>query len=289
MFLLQDGHDLPPPITFDLDSSSSLPDVKGSFFLSPELQELTVKFLKEYFTIYDSSDRQPLLNAYKDDALFSMAVAFNSLIEYGQPKLHDYLTESRNLLKITRDPGKRQKLLKKGKLSIVSHLCELPKTTHDYNSFVLDVDHASASLLSFTVLGMFKEADSRMDKPQIRSFSRHFITVPVGAGMAIVNDMLSITNASHEQIKKAFKSQAPTPSSSPVPDEGPSAPFPPQGVASFTPEQKQKVESFCHQSGMNAEWSAKCLEQNGWDYDKSGVIFLELQKQGKIPPEAFVS
>jgi hypothetical protein len=25
-------------------------------------------------------------------------------------------------------------------------------------------------------------ADSRMDKPQIRSFSRHFITVPVGAG-----------------------------------------------------------------------------------------------------------
>ncbi len=68
-------------------------------------------------------------------------------------------------------------------------------------------------------------------------------------------------------LQKAFKSQAPTPSSSPVPDEGPSAPFPPQGVASFTPEQKQKVESFCHQSGMNAEWSAKYV---------SNILFIIL-------------
>lgn len=43
--------------------------------------------------------------------------------------------------------GKRQKVLKKGKLGIVSQLCELPKTTHDYNSFVVDVDHASVNLL----------------------------------------------------------------------------------------------------------------------------------------------
>ena len=41
---------------------------------------------------------------------------------------------------------RRQKALKKGKLSIVSQLCELPKTTHDYNSFTVDVDHASVSI-----------------------------------------------------------------------------------------------------------------------------------------------
>lgn len=180
-------------------------------------------------------------------------------------------------------------MLKKGKLSIVSQLCELPKTTHDYNSFTVDVDHASASLLSFTVLGVFKETDSRTDKPPIRSFSRHFVTIPSGPGMVIVNDMLTITNASHEQFQKSFRSQAPTPSSSPIPEEGPSVPFPSQTGPSYTADQKQMIQSFCHQSGMNAEWSAKCLEQNGWDYDKSGVVFLGLQKQGKIPPEAFVS
>ncbi|CAC5418521.1 NXF [Mytilus coruscus] len=284
-----DGHDLPPPITFDLESSSSLPPKKGSFFLSPDLQELTVKFLKEYFTIYDSVDRQSLLPAYQDDALFSLSTAFNPLIEYSQPKLHDYMPESRNLLKMSRDPGKRQKVLKKGKLGIVSQLCELPKTTHDYNSFVVDVDHASSTLLSFTVLGVFKE-DSRSDKPPIRSFSRHFVTVPSGPGMVIVNDMLTVTNASHEQFQKAFKSQAPTPSSSPVPDEGPSVPFPPPACStSFTPEQQQKIQSFCHDSGMNAEWSAKCLQQYNWDYMEAGKVFSELQKQNKIPPEAFLS
>ncbi|KAJ8309187.1 hypothetical protein KUTeg_014061 [Tegillarca granosa] len=77
-----DGHDLPPPIKFDIESSAELPETKGSFFQSSNLQELIVKFLKEYFTIYDSDNRQPLMEAYHESAVFSLSSAYNSVIEY---------------------------------------------------------------------------------------------------------------------------------------------------------------------------------------------------------------
>lgn len=130
-------------------------------------------------------------------------------------------------------------------------------------------------------------------------------------------------------LQKAFKHPAPTPSSSPVPEASPSAPFS-QTPSTYTPEQQQMIQQFAAQSGMNHGWSIKyvmnlewcsiknvdlytleifywienyvpcissfrsirifviifnsklifnyrCLEQNGWNYEKSGEIFLELQ------------
>ena len=53
----QDGKDLPPPITFDV-STSVVPASQGSYFGNSEVQSLVVRFLKEYYTIYDSDNRQ---------------------------------------------------------------------------------------------------------------------------------------------------------------------------------------------------------------------------------------
>ncbi|KAK3093491.1 hypothetical protein FSP39_016397 [Pinctada imbricata] len=285
-----DGHDLPPPIKFDLETQSELPDSKGNFFVNDEVKTLVVRFLKEFFTIYDSDNRQPLMHAYEENALFSLTAAFNPNIEYSQPKLSVYIVDSRNMLK-NRDNARQNKCLKKGQLNVVSHLTQLPKTTHDYNSFVIDVDHCSQNLLSFSVEGVFKEGDSKSDRPPVRSFSRRFVTIPRGGGMVISNDMLTITNASRDQYQKAFKHPAPTPSSSPVPDASPAAPFPsatPQAGAAFSDLQQQMVAKFSEVSGMNNEWSINCLEQNNWDFEKAGQVFMDLKNQNKIPPEAFV-
>ncbi|XP_033733776.1 nuclear RNA export factor 1-like [Pecten maximus] len=282
-----DGHDLPPPITFDLETSTELPAAKGSFFLNAEIQEVLVKFLKEYFTVYDSDNRQPLTAAYQDEAIFSLSASKNNSSDHWQAGLQIYFPESRNLLRKSRDPSQKQRVLMRGKLNIVSKLCLLPKTTHDYNSFVVDVDHASATLLSFTVIGVFKEADERSDRQPVRAFSRRFIALPRGQGMVIANDLLTVTNASPSQVQTAFKNPAPTPSSSPVPDTTPAAPFH-QAGPSLTPEQQQMVQSFSAQSQMNLEFSAKCLEEHHWNYDMAGQAFLTLQKENKIPSEAFV-
>lgn len=231
------------------------------------------------------------MEAYHESAVFSLSSAYNSVIEYTQPKLHEYQQESRNFIRMGKDTGRKERTLKQGKLNVVARLCLLPKSTHDYDSFKVDVDFVSKEILSFTVSGVFKEADSKADKPPIRAFSRTFITVPCNGGMVISNDMLTVTNATQEQFKAAFKHHAPTPSSSPVPEASPLVPFPPSGTQAgpaYSSQQQDMIQRFAVDSGMNHEWSMKCLEQNGWNYEKSGQVFLDLQKQGKIPPEAFV-
>ena len=42
-------------------------------------------------------------------------------------------------------PDKRTKAIKKGRIAVIAHLCSLPKTSHDYNSFIVDVDHVAVS------------------------------------------------------------------------------------------------------------------------------------------------
>lgn len=278
-----DGRDLPPPITFDIEARTDLPKSKENYFPNMEVQVPVVKFLKDYFMVYDSDSRAGLTGAYHDKAVFSLSVAYNGAVQYKQSSLGHYIDESRNLTRPNKDAGRKLKLLREGSL-IIPQLCLLPKTVHDPNSFTVDCSVVTPAMVTFTVQGLFQEINSKQDKPPIRAFSRTFVTVPGGAGMMIVNDMLTITNASPDQIQSAFKNPAPTPSSSPVPQTSPSNPF--EG-ASLTDVQKQMIESFIAVSGMNSEWSMKCLAENAWNYEKAGQIFMELQQQGKIPPEAF--
>ncbi|XP_041353365.1 nuclear RNA export factor 1-like [Gigantopelta aegis] len=284
-----DGHELPPPITFDLETTTVIPPSKGSYFMNDEVKTIVVKFLKEYYTIYDSDNRQPLFEAYHEQAVFCIATAYNGTLDYKQPSLTDYLQESRNIFRV-KDTARREKSIKNGRLPVVSQLCLLPKTTHDPNSFVVDINIVRPTLLSFSLTGIFKETESKSDKPPIRAFNRLFVTVPCGSGMVITNDVLTITNASPEQSQSAFKSTGPTPSSSPVssaPPAVPSTSLSPIPGTSAVPN-KEMIQRFSAESGMNAEWSHKCLEENGWNYKKAALVFTELHSQGKIPQDAFV-
>ncbi|XP_059147995.1 nuclear RNA export factor 1-like, partial [Physella acuta] len=307
-----DGTVYPPPITFDLDTNLSLPVSKGSYLLNDEVQTLVVTFIKEFYSIYDSDRRRELMPAYHEKAQFSYSVVKNPLLER-QVGLTNYLDDSRNLKIIGHyDAEKLSKKIKTGSLTVISCLENLPKTTHDINSFKVDVCRAIPTMLCFILQGVFKENESRSDKPVLRSFSRTFITVPSGPGMVIINDMLSISNASLEQTRNAFKGAAPTPSSSPVSSSQlpaaslstsqlPGAPIvqlptrslsagqlPSQPPVFLSTEQQQMVENFCIQSKMNHQFSLICLQDNGWDYQRAAQNFNDLHNQGKIPAEAFV-
>ncbi|ESO94230.1 hypothetical protein LOTGIDRAFT_232475 [Lottia gigantea] len=313
-----DGNVLPPTIKFDLDAVTTLPPTKGSYFSDENIKGLIVKFLREFYSLYDSDNRHPLINAYHDQAVFSLSASINGAIEYKQSSLHDYIPESRNIIKGTRNLDKNYRQLKQGKLVIVSQLCLLPKTNHDPNSFIVDVGLVSPNVMSFSVTGVFKESDSKVDKPPIRAFSRQFVAVPSGEGILITNDMLTITNALPEQQQNAFKTTGPTPSSSPVLANPPSLPgkmsltatpslptdmstssvsslqtnmslTAPAASSIYTPQQQHMLQQFMLDSKMNLQFSAKCLEENMWNYEKAGQIFIELNKSGKIPPEAFIT
>lgn len=297
-----DGNDLPPPITFDVERAV-IPPSKGSYFVNDEIQDLVVKFLKEYYTLYDSDNRQPLIDAYHEHAVFSLTANYNETNDK-QASLKEYLLESRNSLRKKGSDQERarqmDRLLKRGRLPVVSQLYSLSRTTHDASSFIVDVNFVSSSLLSFTVNGLFKETDNKADKPPIRAFSRVFVTVPAAAGgILVTNDMLTITNATPEQTQAAFKNTGPTPSSSPVSSNPPPintlVPPPSTSGASLlpasvaTPEsQQQMILTFSQNSGMNVSFSQRCLVENGWNFEKAAEVFTTLNSQGKIPPEAFL-
>uniref|UniRef100_A0A8C5RFT9 Nuclear RNA export factor 1 n=1 Tax=Laticauda laticaudata TaxID=8630 RepID=A0A8C5RFT9_LATLA len=246
-----DGNDLLPPISFDLQTPTTLPQFK----LVPNCP-----FPSRYYAIYDSGDRQGLLDAYHEAACCSLNIPF-SVNHPQRTALADYFKNSRNV-KRQKDPSLRFRLLKHTKLNVVAFLSELPKTQHDVNSFVVDVCAQTVS--------KEKGLASRF-RDVVRAFSRIFIAVPVGhSGLSIVNDQIFIRKATITEIRKAFVMPAPTPSSSPVP--GPT----------LTAEQQEMLQNFSLQSGMNLEWSQKCLMDNDWNYTKAAHAYTQLKVS--VPP-----
>jgi nuclear RNA export factor len=276
-----DDKELPKEIGFDVESEAdpSLPETIPKLIKNEAAGAVVLQFLHQFFTLYDSDSRQPLLDAYHEHAMMSMACVgpFESL--------KAYITESRNLTRIS--DSRQHKLLHRGRLQVVSFLSSLPKTQHDPTTFTLDVPFTSEKLMTFTVTGMFKEREAKNAK--IMHFNRCFVVVPHGTGFCIVNEILFISFAQPGNAKKAFTSPdsqlaAPAPAAAaPAPAAYPAVP------AQLGVEAKRTMATaFAEKSGMNVEWSVKCLEENTWDFDKSAVVFAELKNQGKIPPEAFV-
>uniref|UniRef100_A0A8C7UJI2 Nuclear RNA export factor 1 n=1 Tax=Oncorhynchus mykiss TaxID=8022 RepID=A0A8C7UJI2_ONCMY len=263
-----DGQDLPPPIVFDVEvTPAALPPCKPSYFCSEEIKTPIVGFLQQYYSVYDSGDRQPLLDAYHDGATFSLSMPF-TMQNPSRCSLGDYHKDSRNLKKL-KDPTTRFRLLKHTRLNVVAFLSELPKTQHDTASLIVD-----NTLLSFTVTGVFKEVEGK-SRDSVRAFCRVFVTVPAGGtSLCIVNDELFVRNATTEEIRRAFVAPAPTPSSSPVP--------------TLSAPQQEMLSAFSLKSGMNLEWSQKCLQDNEWDFNRAGQVFTDLKAHGKIPDVAFI-
>ncbi|XP_078516628.1 nuclear RNA export factor 1 [Lissotriton helveticus] len=268
-----DGHDLPPPISFDVETPTTLPPTKGSYFGSDDIKVLVLRFLHQYYSVYDSGDRQALLDAYHDGACCSITTPFFNQSTSVRSTLYAYFKHSRNV-KNEKDHIMRFKLLKHTRLNVVAFLNVLPKTLHDINSFVIDITAQTNTLLCFTVHGIFQEVDGKFRYSK-RAFNRVFIAVPApNAGLCIVNDQLHVREATPEEIREAFVTSAPTPSSSPVP--------------TLPSTHQEMIQAFSLQSGMNLEWSQKCLIDNDWDFARAAQIFTHLKLEGKIPDVAFL-
>lgn len=153
---LKDGIELPPPISFDIeDEAVQLPTTIQNFICHPDGQEIVRKFLEQYFLIFDSDSREPLMQAYHhDSALYSMTTAY----PYGQKNssawLNWYSTDNRNILKV-KDTERRFKLLKKGSVEIVNFIKEMPESKHDMHSFTVDLVLYTVSIYVFNFLLFF--------------------------------------------------------------------------------------------------------------------------------------
>nr|XP_012622891.2 nuclear RNA export factor 2 isoform X2 [Microcebus murinus] len=266
-----DGRELSPPIITDTEVPELVKSCQESHKGSETLKSLVLQFLQQYFLIYDSGDRQSLLDAYHEEACFSLTIPFNPE-DPASSSLCKYFKESRNL-KMLKDPNLQRQLLKHTKRDIVDSLSELPKTQHDLSSFLVDVWFHTERMLCFSVSGVFKEVEER-SKGCFRAFTRIFISIPASKSTVyIVNDELIVRNASPKEIQSALYISVPTSRSS--------------SLLTLSQERKKMVQVFSMHSGMKLEWSQKCLQDNQWNYARAGQIFTLLQAEGKIPEEAF--
>ncbi|KAG5670967.1 hypothetical protein PVAND_001195 [Polypedilum vanderplanki] len=276
-----DGKFLDPVINFDLvEERKALPSWKKLYLCNPSGQEIVTKFIQQYFSIYDSDNRQHLLDAYHDNALFSITATYIQ-----SPAQREILTSyqriGRNLLRKSLTSEIRLSSLKRGKVSVVALLNDLPPTKHDPQSFAVDLTFFTQQMIVLTITGIFKEKKSDPKAEYVRVFQKTLIIVPNSVGgLCIRNEMMHINNATLTQSKKAFKTLIiPKPLSATISSQ-----------AELQDEENTKikmVQALSKQTNMNLEWSKKCLEETNYDYNRACFVFNELYKINKIPQEAF--
>ena len=54
---------------------------QGNYFPNETIKAGVVKFLKDYFTVYDSDNRSDLAGAYHDGAMFSLSTSYNIALQ----------------------------------------------------------------------------------------------------------------------------------------------------------------------------------------------------------------
>ncbi|XP_037368871.2 nuclear RNA export factor 2-like [Talpa occidentalis] len=268
MLLRLDGQELPPSVVTDNHVPEIIRPCKESYQGSETLKNLVLQFLLQYYLIYDYGDRKGLLSVYHEEACFSLTVLF-SPEDPASSSLEVYLKYNRNM-KTLKDPDLRVQLLKSTKYDIVESLCTLPRTQHDLNSWVVELCVQTETMVYFSVNGVFKKVMEGKSQDFVRTFTRTFILTPgTNSGLYIVNDELILRNTRTEETQSTVF--MPRPSGRPV----------------LSLRQQEMVQTFSTQSGMNRQWSQKCLQDNQWNYLRAGQIFTMLKNQGKIPEEAF--
>ncbi|ELK07488.1 Nuclear RNA export factor 3 [Pteropus alecto] len=260
----KDGQEPPPPANFGIEAHKKLPTYKGSVFGS-DMLSLVLQFLQQYYLIYDSGDRHCLLCAYHDKACFSLTIPFNP--EDPSPSsLFEYFNDNRNMKKF-KDPYLRVQLLKHTKHDIVCSLCVLPKTQHDLSSFVVDMWFQTVSTC-FLPQQAKKDTVEGRSQGSVRAFARTFITTPAGSSsLYIMNDELFVRDTTPKESQSEFSIQGPTPITSSLP--------------TLSQEQQEMVQAFSTQSGMNLQWSQKCLRDNDWVYTRAAEV-LALPKKIRL-------
>jgi len=286
-----DDEEMPVEIGFELESeeeTKKLPPSQKLHSSSPEALELIRNFLQHYFEFYDKN-KQELLPAYHPNSVFSLSAVYNKAIPTKQPNLEPYLRSqhSRNLK--YNNWKDEQPAVKTEPLNIVAFLNNLPKTEHDPSSLTIDTGFVSPALLTFVVTGIFRELPSSRSSQApshslIRSFARSFVTIPVGTGMQIINDQLSITNATEAQIRVAFKEPVAPP---PVPAAVVPGGLTPeqQVINALSAEQQAALVEFMQQTNLVEKFALDALSSASWSLDGARNLFNQLKD--KIPSEGF--
>ncbi|WWC94780.1 hypothetical protein V866_001629 [Kwoniella sp. B9012] len=288
------------PFTFPCDVQSA--------FGEEGVKEPAMQFCAKYFTLFDT-DRNALIPGYAPNALISISAntlpsrsanqveVMKTRANRPQPVSFEAWTNlpSRNFFRGTtsikaridslHNPADAERLLRWWNKIV-------PRTKHPlsdpekwcFDTWVLDGEGESTKLC-LMIQGEFEE----MPSGTYRSFSRTFILSPAPPGSPAANAgwpaiILSDTMTVHSYLGTfAFDERNRSLATHGVTIQPPSIISPTSTPAAGN---DALVAQLSQRTGMNAQFSAMCLEQNSWNFEAALKNFEEIR--GTIPPEAFV-
>uniref|UniRef100_A0AC35TUQ3 TAP-C domain-containing protein n=1 Tax=Rhabditophanes sp. KR3021 TaxID=114890 RepID=A0AC35TUQ3_9BILA len=293
--------------------------IRPSFFPTPAIQEIIENFFTQYVSCFDGPEpdktRKMLMEAYDESAIFSLVAEIiddhtsnrSDNREALRTEMSHYRTTSHNIIFEEKWRNFRTRTYAKGNLEILTALCRLPATTHLRTSFIYDVGLTTEKLVQFKVHGLLNDnkaaqgPNGNLFKKGLRYFTRSFAVLPrAEARLSIISDIMTIYPITEKcstlygdylsQINKVQVVENNVGAdggtvSSLVSSMGISA------TSSTIPQDEEsmmraKVHEFSKLSGMNFDWSKKCLEESGWDFQTAGKAFTE--HKDNIPKEAFI-
>ncbi|KAJ1849250.1 nuclear mRNA export, poly(A)+RNA binding protein [Coemansia sp. RSA 2708] len=263
--------------------------VAQTFAEDQAINELAVGFLEGFFGLYDGN-RGGLADIYDAAAVFSLMVdTTHPTSEFARTNPDSqkrvdftaYIRISRNLTRV-KSQHKRIHALVVGRAAVIQAIAQLPATRHplqdsqrfSFDAWRADVDGcAQQGMAVVAVHGEFTEVQTG----SLISFDRVFALAPalpgspaaaIGSPCVITNDQLTLRryNGFHSWL----------------PSSELAAPAP---VLNLTPEQQEMARALQEQTGMNPEWTLKCLESYGWNYQQAMTEFPQVR--GTLPAEAF--
>uniref|UniRef100_H2Z6T4 NTF2 domain-containing protein n=1 Tax=Ciona savignyi TaxID=51511 RepID=H2Z6T4_CIOSA len=262
-----DGHTLPPPVKFDVEKVD-LPTPVLDFVQTTNGAEAIKLFVQQYFKCYDES-RSMLAEAYHENCLFTLSIPPHTR---GAP-FSKYFKHTRNLKQI-KTMSVKTSTISRSRSEILTKLELLPKSSHDITSFHVDIIMVTSEVTNFIVRGVYKEGKNGPNG-FLRAFSRSFVCQVTPNGLSIINEQFFLRNPTTTEMRNS--KPPPAAKITTTPTSAPAA-----------PSRDEMVASFSRDSAMNAMFSRQCLEENDWNYEKAGTVFMELKAKGAIPPEAFV-
>lgn len=66
----------------DNEDTAKMPPPKGLYLVDQSGSTIVRQFLQQYFAVFDSDNRQPLLEAYHENAMFSLTCTYHPNPDY---------------------------------------------------------------------------------------------------------------------------------------------------------------------------------------------------------------
>ncbi|KZV64741.1 NTF2-like protein [Peniophora sp. CONT] len=294
----------PPVHVGELPASLIFPaDMCPSFITGLNGNEAIIpNFLTRFFKLFDD-ERAALAEVYSDHATFSFqaqtSIPARARIQGFQHKLPNQTklewspwlaSGSRNLMRVSQQPGKLLSSMHFGRDAAVSTVMKLPGTKHDITGsaekFCLDA-WPVAETLFLSVHGQFEEKANH----GLRSFDRSFVLGAPADGsraklagwdLEILSDQLVVRNySSHEAWKPGpMLVQA-------VDEQGAAqamAQLPPavQAPLQALPEhQRAPMAQLIARTRLKGEFAFDCLDNSGWNLDNAFKKFEQVKCAGR--------